>query len=67
MISCNHNYTIILNEKNEIYVCGHNADGELGLGDNNDRNEYEKVEYDFGFEQQYDLEFKFNRDDIIIL
>ena len=32
------NYFFILTENKNIYSWGHNSDGELGLGDNKDRN-----------------------------
>jgi alpha-tubulin suppressor-like RCC1 family protein len=48
MIFCGWHHNIILNEKNEIYVCGDNDYGQLGLGDNNNRNTYVKLEHNFG-------------------
>jgi alpha-tubulin suppressor-like RCC1 family protein len=47
-IFCGKNHNIILNEKNELYVCGYNFYGQLGLGDNNNRNKYEKLKHNFG-------------------
>jgi alpha-tubulin suppressor-like RCC1 family protein len=47
-IYCGANHNIILNENNEVYVCGNNYFGQLGLGDCNDRNTYTKLEHDFG-------------------
>jgi alpha-tubulin suppressor-like RCC1 family protein len=44
----NDRYFIILNDNNEIFVCGENRDGQLGLGDNNDRSKFEKLEHNFG-------------------
>jgi alpha-tubulin suppressor-like RCC1 family protein len=35
--------SIVLNEKNELFVCGGNTDGQLGLGDENDRNTFVKL------------------------
>jgi alpha-tubulin suppressor-like RCC1 family protein len=66
-ISCCRYHNMILNEKNEIYGCGYNYYGQLGLGDNQNRNIFEKLGYNFGFEKKYDLEFKFDDNDIIIL
>jgi alpha-tubulin suppressor-like RCC1 family protein len=36
-ISCSYNHTIALTKSDEIYVCGHNMNGELGLGDQTSR------------------------------
>lgn len=41
-------HTIIQNDKDDIFACGYNGSGQLGLGDNKDRNKFEKVEYNFG-------------------
>jgi alpha-tubulin suppressor-like RCC1 family protein len=43
-IYCNDNFNIILNEDNELFTCGYNRQGQLGLGDNFNRNYHEKVE-----------------------
>jgi alpha-tubulin suppressor-like RCC1 family protein len=48
-IFCGSNHNIILNENNDIYVCGNNVNGQLGLGDNIDRNVYVRLENNFGF------------------
>jgi alpha-tubulin suppressor-like RCC1 family protein len=47
-IYCGENHNIILNENNELYVCGFNHCGQLGLGDKKDRNVYTKLEHNFG-------------------
>ena len=47
-IFCSRDHNIILNEQNELYVCGLNYEGQLGLGDNVNRNQYEKLEHNFG-------------------
>jgi alpha-tubulin suppressor-like RCC1 family protein len=47
-IYCGDYHNIMLNENNELYVCGNNKFGQLGLGDNNDRNIYTKLEHNFG-------------------
>jgi alpha-tubulin suppressor-like RCC1 family protein len=47
-IYCGEHHNIILNENNELYVCGHNNFGQLGLGDNYNRNVYTKLEHNFG-------------------
>jgi alpha-tubulin suppressor-like RCC1 family protein len=41
-------HNIILNENNELYVCGYNDYGQLGLGDNKNRNTHTKLEHNFG-------------------
>jgi alpha-tubulin suppressor-like RCC1 family protein len=46
-IYCGADNNIILNDNNELYVCGSNCSGQLGLGDNN-RNVYTKLEHNFG-------------------
>ncbi len=46
-IYCSSNHNIILNENNELFVCGQNLYGQLGLGDNEDRNIYTKLELTF--------------------
>jgi alpha-tubulin suppressor-like RCC1 family protein len=48
MIVCGNRYNIILNENNEVYVCGDNTCGQLGLGDYKNRNVYTKLEHNFG-------------------
>ena len=40
-------HNIILNENNELYVCGNNEYGQLGLGDWNNRNTYTKLDLQF--------------------
>jgi hypothetical protein len=47
-ISCGENHNIILNENNELYVCGDNIYGQLGLGDRTNRNTYIKIKHNFG-------------------
>ncbi|KAL9644065.1 hypothetical protein ABK040_005532 [Willaertia magna] len=42
-IMCGAKYTIILNENNELFGTGFNNYGELGLGDNSNRNEFSKI------------------------
>ena len=32
------NHSLILKESNQLFIFGRNADGQLGLGDNNDKN-----------------------------
>jgi alpha-tubulin suppressor-like RCC1 family protein len=48
MIACGNRHNIILTENNELYVCGDNINGKLGLGDYQDRNKYTKLEHNFG-------------------
>jgi alpha-tubulin suppressor-like RCC1 family protein len=48
MIACGRSHNIILNEINELFVCGWNYYGQLGLGDTQDRNKYVKLENNFG-------------------
>jgi alpha-tubulin suppressor-like RCC1 family protein len=48
MIVCGDSHSIILTENDELYVCGSNIFGQLGLGDNNNRNLYTKLENNFG-------------------
>jgi alpha-tubulin suppressor-like RCC1 family protein len=48
MIACGSAHSIILNEKNQIFVCGYNNYGQLGLGDFKDRHEYTELENNFG-------------------
>jgi alpha-tubulin suppressor-like RCC1 family protein len=48
MIVCGDKHNIILTENNELYVCGYNCFGELGLGDNKGRNVYTKLEHNLG-------------------
>jgi alpha-tubulin suppressor-like RCC1 family protein len=48
MIVCGSSHNIILTENNELYVCGNNEYGQLGLGDNNNRNTYTNLEHNFG-------------------
>ena len=31
-------HTVVQTDKGKVYVCGNNGEGQLGLGDNNDRN-----------------------------
>lgn len=50
-ISCGSNHVMVCNEKNEIFACGQNIEGQLGLGDNRNRKNFEKIEYDFGIIQ----------------
>jgi alpha-tubulin suppressor-like RCC1 family protein len=47
-IYCGDHHNIILTDNNELYVCGYNYYGQLGLGDNNNRNTYTKLEHNFG-------------------
>jgi alpha-tubulin suppressor-like RCC1 family protein len=47
-IYCGDYHNIILNEYDELYVCGNNCGGQLGLGDNKDRNTYAKLKHNFG-------------------
>ena len=48
MIVCGNRHNIILTENNELYVCGYNDYGQLGLGDNKNRNTHTKLEHNFG-------------------
>jgi alpha-tubulin suppressor-like RCC1 family protein len=48
MIFCGNSHNIILTENNELYVCGDNYSGQLGLGHNDNRNIYTKLEHNFG-------------------
>jgi len=47
-IYCGANHNIILNEQNELYVCGWNCYGQLGLDDNKDRDTYVKLKHNYG-------------------
>jgi alpha-tubulin suppressor-like RCC1 family protein len=48
MIVCGNRHNIILTENNELYVCGYNNVGQLGLSDNNNKNTYTNLEHNFG-------------------
>jgi alpha-tubulin suppressor-like RCC1 family protein len=43
-VSCGSNHTMILTTDNELYACGSNNYGQLGLGDRNARNTFTKVD-----------------------
>ena len=47
-IHCGFFHNIILNDKNELFVCGRNCEGQLGFGDNFDRNKFKKLKHNFG-------------------
>jgi hypothetical protein len=47
-ISCGENSTFILNDKNELYVCGFNELGLLGLGNYDNANIFTKINHNFG-------------------
>jgi alpha-tubulin suppressor-like RCC1 family protein len=47
-IYCGYFHTFILNDRNELFSTGFNARGQLGLNDEIDRNQFEKVNFDFG-------------------
>jgi alpha-tubulin suppressor-like RCC1 family protein len=42
-INCGHYHTVLLTNDNEIWACGYNNFGQLGLGDNTDRKAFTKV------------------------
>ncbi len=67
-IHCGDNHNIILNENNELYVCGDNYYGQLGLCDNNNRNIYTKLDLPFNIFNKKHIEhvLKLNMDEIII-
>jgi alpha-tubulin suppressor-like RCC1 family protein len=43
-IFCGNNFTFVLKRNNELYACGNNTLGQLGLGDHNNRNTFTKVD-----------------------
>ena len=46
-VSCGRHHTIVLTDRGQIYVCGHNDHGQLGLGDEDDRRSFQKLEFKF--------------------
>ena len=42
-VSCGEAHTMLLYKSSELYVCGHNGFGQLGLGDREDRDTFERV------------------------
>jgi len=46
-ISCGLDHSVLITDTGEIFSTGQNEDGQLGLGDNTNRFEFNKVEYPF--------------------
>jgi len=42
------NSTVIVKCGNNLFCCGNNCEGQLGLGDKKNRNAFEKINFDFG-------------------
>ena len=42
-MGCGYNHTIIVNSKNELYACGYNGYGGLGLGHYNNVHSFTKI------------------------
>ena len=58
-IICRNNYTFAICENNKIYCWGNNNYGQLGLGDNDNRNKF--VEFSDGKEKWEFFEEKMNK------
>ncbi|KAL0478844.1 hypothetical protein AKO1_008246 [Acrasis kona] len=55
LVSSGFNHTCIITEDNEIYCCGANESGQLGLGDYVDRNTLCKVDYNIPRNKRFDV------------
>lgn len=49
MVSCGHTYTIAIDEDGHLWGCGCNSEGQLGLGDEINRNKFERLLSDESF------------------
>ncbi|XP_032889000.1 X-linked retinitis pigmentosa GTPase regulator isoform X2 [Amblyraja radiata] len=45
LAACGRNHTLIWTEQGNIYAAGDNSEGQLGLGDNQERTTFQRVEY----------------------
>ncbi|XP_078265302.1 X-linked retinitis pigmentosa GTPase regulator isoform X2 [Rhinoraja longicauda] len=45
LAACGRNHTLIWTEQGNIYAAGDNSEGQLGLGDNEERTTFQRVEY----------------------
>ncbi|XP_055500570.1 X-linked retinitis pigmentosa GTPase regulator-like isoform X1 [Leucoraja erinacea] len=45
LAACGRNHTLIWTEQGNIYATGDNSEGQLGLGDNQERTTFQRVEY----------------------
>ena len=52
-IACGDRFTFILTENNQLWACGQNNFGQLGLGDNTDRNILTKLNWTDGYIKQF--------------
>jgi alpha-tubulin suppressor-like RCC1 family protein len=47
-IFCGDFFSFLLNEKNELFVCGKNSEGQLGLNDNEEKNQFTEIPWKNG-------------------
>ncbi|XP_069745499.1 X-linked retinitis pigmentosa GTPase regulator-like isoform X3 [Narcine bancroftii] len=45
LAACGRNHTLVCTEQGNIYAAGGNSEGQLGLGDNEERTAFQRVEY----------------------
>lgn len=50
-VACGGYHTLLLDETGAVYSCGKNSYGQLGLGDNIDRQEFEKIVFEVIIQQ----------------
>ncbi|XP_066105925.1 X-linked retinitis pigmentosa GTPase regulator isoform X2 [Saccopteryx bilineata] len=52
LAACGRNHTLVLTEESKVYAAGGNTEGQLGLGDTDDRNTFHLIQF---FTSQYQL------------